>query len=258
MDLLRLQGVAVGYHRRPLLPPVDLGLRRGMFLGIVGPNGSGKTTLVRTLLGLLPPVAGHIASDGAPPRFGYVPQRDAVDLSFPLTAREIVLMGCYGRLAVGRRPRPEQHRAAEQALREVGAEALAERLFHALSGGQRQRVLIARALAGAPDILVLDEPTTGMDLPSERAMLDLVASFCARDLAVVMVSHQLGAVADYATDLCLIPGEGRPAEVGPRAELLTDERLSRVYGQPVAVASVAGHAAIYIARPGAHTTKGLG
>lgn len=258
MNLLRLQGVAVGHHRRPLLPPMDLAIQRGMFLGIVGPNGSGKTTLVRTLLGLLPPIAGRIASDGTPPRFGYVPQRDGVDLSFPLTAHEIVMMGCYGRLSPGRRPREAERRAAQQALREVGAEALADRLFHALSGGQRQRVLIARALAGAPDILVLDEPTNGMDLPSERAMLELVASFCARDIAVVMVSHQLGAVADYATDLCLLPGEGRPAEVGPRAELLTDERLSRIYGQAVAVASVAGHAAIYIAAPHKSAGQRLG
>ncbi len=249
MDLIQLAGVVVGHHGRPALPPIDLTLRRGVFLGVVGPNGSGKTTLVRTILGLLAPIAGQIRfPTGKRPRFGYVPQRDAVDPSFPLTAFEIVEMGCYGRLRLLARPNRETRVLAERALADVGADALARTAYEALSGGQRQRVLIARALAGAPDVLVLDEPTNGMDLPSERAMLDLVASFCRRDIAVIMVSHQLGAVADYAGELCLVAGPTHPVEIGPRAEVLTSQRLSRVYGQPVTVSDVGGHAAIFIPR----------
>jgi manganese/zinc/iron transport system ATP- binding protein len=248
VHLIELRGVVVGYHRRPVLPPVDLTLRRGMFHGIVGPNGSGKTTLVRTILGLIKPVSGHLAFPSGKVRFGYVPQRDAVDLSFPLSAREIVQMGGYGRLPMLAWPSKPLRASAERALSDVGASDLAEAPYHSLSGGQRQRVLIARALVGEPDVLLLDEPTTGMDLPSERAMLDLVASFTRRDIAVAMVSHQLGAVADYATELCLLSGLAHAVEVGPKREVLTSDRLTQMYGQQVRVEEIDGHAAIFIER----------
>ena len=229
------------------MPPVDLTIAAGDFLGVVGPNGSGKTTLIRTVLGLLPPVGGALEFPAKKrPRFGYVPQRDSVDQSFPLSAFEITLMGRYGLIGPGRRPRAEDRDRAHAALADVGAAELAERSYHALSGGQRQRVLVARALAGEPEILILDEPTTGMDLPSERSMLDLVASFTARKIAVVMVSHHLGLVSDYAKDLALVAGPGRPVEVGPRAEILTSARLTQIYGRSIAVRSVDGHAVIFV------------
>jgi ABC-type Mn2+/Zn2+ transport system ATPase subunit len=247
VNLIELRQVAVGYHRRALLPPVDLAIAPGTFLGIVGPNGSGKTTLVRTLLGLLRPVAGSLILPARRrPRFGYVPQREQTDLSFPLTAFEVVLMGRFGLIGPGRRPRRSDEERAHAALADVGAADLAKRPLHALSGGQRQRVLVARALAGEPEILVLDEPTTGLDLPSESALLELAAGFTDRGIAVVMVSHHLGAVADYAEELALVTGAGRPVEIGGRAEMLTSERLSRVYGQRIAVRSVDGHTVIYV------------
>jgi ABC-type Mn2+/Zn2+ transport system ATPase subunit len=247
MNLLELRRVRVGYHRQPLLPPVDLSLAPGVFMGVVGPNGSGKTTLVKTILGLLSPVEGEVVFPGGKrPRFGYVPQRESVDLSFPLTAFEIVLMGRYGIIGAGRRPKAKDMDAASAALKDVGAADLAVRPYHALSGGQRQRVLVARALAGEPEILVLDEPTTGMDLPSERSMLDLVASFTRRQIAVVMVSHHLGLVSDYAELLALCPGPGRAVEIGPREEILTSARLTGIYGRSIAVRSVDGHAVIFV------------
>lgn len=247
MRLIELRQVVVGYQRQPLLPPLDLSLEAGSFLGMVGPNGSGKTTVVRTMLGLLKPVAGIVQFPSRQrPRFGYVPQRAQVDLSFPLSALEITLMGRYGLIPAGRRPDRRDRERALAALTEVGAGALADRPYHTLSGGQQQRVLVARALAGDPEILILDEPTTGMDLPSERAMLDLVASFTARQIAVVMVSHQLGAVSDYAEKLALFPGPGRAVEIGPRAEILSSERLTRIYGVPIAVRRVNSHAVIFV------------
>jgi manganese/iron transport system ATP-binding protein len=250
LHLIELKQVRIGYHKRALLPPIDLKLSPGTFLGIVGPNGSGKTTLVRTLLGLLPPVAGQLVypagPGGKPPRFGYVPQRASVDVTFPLTAYEVVLMGRYGLIGLGRRPRATDHERTRAALADVEAADLAGRPFHALSGGQRQRVLVARALAAEPEILVLDEAATGMDLLAERAMLELAASFTARRIAVVMISHQLGAVVDYAVELALVPGGDRPVEIGRRAEILSSERLSRIYGRPIAVRSVDGHAVIFV------------
>jgi ABC-type Mn2+/Zn2+ transport system ATPase subunit len=247
VNLIELRQVRVGYHKQALLPPLDLVLAPGDFLGMVGPNGSGKTTIVRTLLGLLPPVGGEVAFPAQKrPRFGYVPQRESVDLSFPLTALEITLMGRFGLIGPGRRPRPDDLARAHAALTDVGMNELAARPYHALSGGQRQRVLVARALAGEPEILVLDEPTNGMDLPSERAMLDLVASFTRRQIAVVMVSHHLGLVSDYANTLALVAGPGRAVEIGPRAEILTSARLTQIYGRPIAVRSVDGHAVVFV------------
>jgi ABC-type Mn2+/Zn2+ transport system ATPase subunit len=247
MKLVELRQVGVGYHGQPLLPAIDLGIESGVFFGIVGPNGSGKTTIIKTILGLQPPVSGSVEFAGKRrPRFGYVPQRDSVDPSFPLTALEIALMGRYGLIPPARRPRPADVDKARAALADVGASDLAERPYHALSGGQRQRVLVARALAGEPEILILDEPTTGMDLPSERAMLQLVASFTKRQMAVVMISHHLGLVSDYAEMLALVAGPGRPVEIGTRAEILTSERLSRIYGRPVTVKAVDGHAVIFV------------
>jgi len=247
VNLVELRQVRVGHHRQPLLPPIDLNLPPGVFLGMVGPNGSGKTTIIKTILGLLPPISGELAFPrGARPRFGYVPQRDSVDVSFPLTAFEITLMGRFALIGAGRRPKPADVDRARAALADVGAEDLASRPYHALSGGQRQRVLVARALAGDPEILILDEPTTGMDLPSERSMLDLVASFTQRQIAVVMISHHLGLVSDYAELLALVPGPGRAVEIGRREEILTSARLTQIYGRDVAVRSVDGHAVIFV------------
>ncbi len=247
MNLIELANVVVGYHREPLLPAINFSLAPGVFLGVVGPNGSGKTTIVRTMLGLQPPVAGEIIFPAKKrPRFGYVPQRASVDLTFPLTAFEVALMGRYGLIGAARRPKTEDYVRTRAALSDVGVEDLADRPFHTLSGGQRQRVLVARALASEPQILILDEPTTGLDLPSERSMLDLVASFTSRQLAVVMVSHQLGAVSDYAEQLLLVAGPGQHVEIGARAEILTSKRLTEIYGRPIAVRSVDGHAVVFV------------
>ncbi|HEX2657908.1 MAG TPA: metal ABC transporter ATP-binding protein [Polyangia bacterium] len=247
MALIALNRVEVGYHRTAVLPPLDLAIEAGDAWGIVGPNGSGKTTLVRTLLGLLKPVRGTLELPSRRrPRFGYVPQRAAVDVGFPLTAFEVALMGRYGLLGPLRRPGAVDHQRTRAALADVDATDLAQRPFHALSGGQRQRILVARALASDPEILVLDEPTNGMDLPSERAMLELVRSFTARGIAVVLISHQLGAVADHVDKLVVVAGHEHPVAVGPRAELLTSERLSKIYERPIVVRAVDGHSVIYV------------
>jgi ABC-type Mn2+/Zn2+ transport system ATPase subunit len=258
MNLIELHAVAVGYRGEALLPPIDIALAPGAFLGVVGPNGAGKTTLVRTMLGLLAPVAGEVRTPlGRRPRFGYVPQRGDIDLSFPLSARAIVLMGRYPRIGLVRRPSAADHEAALHALAQVGVRDLADRGFHELSGGQRQRVLLARALAGEPEILLLDEPTTGMDLVAERAMLDQIAAFAEQGIAVLMVSHQLGAVANYAQDLCIVDRERHAVEVGPIGEVLTPARLSQLYGRPVAVETVGGFTTVFIA-DGGRRARGTG
>src|SRR6266508_2678619 len=153
MALLALRSVEVGYHRRPILPAVDLVVRRGTFLGIVGPNGSGKTTIVRTVLGLIPPISGRIEMPGGAPRFGYVPQRPELERSFPLSAVDMVLMGRFREIGLGRRVGRDAREVAMAALGRCGLAGLERRALHTLSGGQRQRALIARALVSEPQIL---------------------------------------------------------------------------------------------------------
>jgi ABC-type Mn2+/Zn2+ transport system ATPase subunit len=255
--LIELDHVEVGYHRRPILPALDLRIGRGSFVGIVGPNGSGKTTLLRTLLGLLAPVRGQLRyPEGRRPRIGYVPQRDQTDASWPLTALEIVLMSRYAGIGVGRRPGVEDRKAALAALALVGIEDLAGRPFHAVSGGQRQRILMARALCGEPELLVLDEPTNGMDLLAERGMLDLIAGFPGERVAVVMVSHQLEAIANYVHELILVDRERALVESGPTGEIMTADRLSRVYNAPVVVTRTHGYVSVFIERGGRDAANG--
>jgi len=250
MDLLTLERVEVGYHRRRILPPVDLAIRRGTFLGIVGPNGSGKTTLVRTMLGLIPPVTGRVVHpSGRPPRFGYVPQRAESERSFPATTLDMVLMGRYPRVGLGRRVGAKDRDAARAALGKVGLAGLEARPLHTLSGGQRQRALIARALTSAPEVLVLDEPTTGMDLVAERALLTLVETLRTEmDLGVVMISHHLALVANFVREVLLVDRERGAVDHGSLEEVVTAERLSRLYGETVAVQEVFGYKIVFLDR----------
>lgn len=247
MALLGLSRVEVGYHGRALLPPVDLEIRPGTFLGIVGPNGSGKTTLVRTMLGLVPPVSGRLETPQGPPRFGYVPQRPELERSFPLSGMDMVLMGTFPRAGLGRRVGAAQREAARHAIERVGLKGLEHRPLHQLSGGQRQRALIARALASDPQILILDEPTTGMDVLAEKALLDLVERVRRElDLGVVMISHHLGLVANFVHEVLLVDKERAALVHGPVAEVVTAEKLSALYGEPVIVTEVNGHRMVYL------------
>ena len=173
-------------------------------------------------------------------RFGYVPQRDSVDYNFPLKVIDVVMMGRYDRIGVGRRPSKEDRKLAIDALDHVGIADLAERQLSALSGGQKQRTLIARALVGEPNILVLDEPTNGMDLVSTTQILSLVRELHERDnITVLMVSHALNEVANYVERIALtLEGSFR---IGSVDEIMNEQVLSGMYGIPVEVDRFGGH-----------------
>jgi ABC-type Mn2+/Zn2+ transport system ATPase subunit len=240
---LSFDRVTLGYGRRVVLRDVDLDVPAGDFLGIVGPNGAGKTTLLKALLGTLRPLRGTIRIPGQGVVFGYVPQRQAVDETFPLTVREMILMGCFARIGLFRRPRARDHARVVESAQHVGIADLLERRYRTLSGGQKQRTLIARALAAEPTILVLDEPTNGMDLPAENAIMELVRRLHRDDrLTVVMVSHLLNVVASYVARLAIV-GDGR-LEVGPVDSMLTAEKLTALYGTPVSVHRLNGFAVV--------------
>ncbi|MDB4947900.1 MAG: hypothetical protein JWM27_549 [Gemmatimonadetes bacterium] len=238
-DLVTFRGVRLGYGRRTILSGLDFSIPEGDFLGLVGPNGAGKTTVLRGILGSLRPLEGTIAVDPGL-RFGYVPQRDQVDYSFPLKVLDVVMMGRYDRIGLGRRPGADDRRRAVAALEHVGIADLADRQLGDLSGGQKQRTLIARALVGEPNLLILDEPTNGMDLVSTTQILGLVRELHETDgMTVIMVSHALNEVANYVERIALVVGGG--FRIGTVDEIMSESVLSAMYGIPVDVDSFNGH-----------------
>jgi len=243
--LVTLENAAVGYHRRRLLEGVDLEVREGDFLAVVGPNGGGKTTLVRAALGALPLLGGR-RGGRRPLRIGYVPQREHVDTIWPFRAGEVVRMGRVPLLGPLRRPGLADDEAVHRAMARVRVEHLHDHAYGDLSGGQRQRTLIARALAADPELLVLDEPTNGMDPAAELATMDLLRDLhAAGGLAVVMVSHRLENVANYAHTLAFVDKDRQLFRVGTLAEMLRPEALSALYGRPVAVRELEGRWLVY-------------
>jgi len=194
MPLLRLVEADFGYDRQPIIRRASLDVNAGEFVVLVGSNGSGKTTLLRGLLGLLPPLAGRVER-GAALRYGYVPQRETLDALYPLSGNDVVLLGASRDLAFWRPAGAAERAGCRAALAAVRATDFAERRYGQLSGGQRQRILIARALATRPSLLLLDEPTAGVDPETEAAIIGVLASLRAEHrLAIWMVTHQLHAV----------------------------------------------------------------
>jgi ABC-type Mn2+/Zn2+ transport system ATPase subunit len=231
-----------------VLTDITFDVPAGDFLGLVGPNGAGKTTILRAILGTLTPLSGSV-SMASGLRFGYVPQRDSVDYNFPLKVLDVVMMGRYDRIGLMRRPSRDDRNRAYAALEHVGIRNLAEQALSSLSGGQKQRALIARALVGEPNVLVLDEPTNGMDLVSTTQILGLVRELHERDnLTVLMVSHALNEVANYVERIALVVERG--FRIGDVGNIMTEETLTQMYGIPVDVDEMHGHR-IVVARRGA-------
>lgn len=228
---LTLQNLVLGYEGKAILPPLDLSMKKGDFLGIVGPNGSGKTTILKAILGLLHPLSGRVMTAGGT-RFGYVPQQEVLDELFPLTARDIVAMARYPLMGMRLRLNSHDREMVENSLERVDLLAIANRPYRELSGGQKQRTLIARALAAEPDILVLDEPTSGMDIIGESAIMGIIEKLNAQGLSIILVTHILNLVARYAGSILLIHGE---IFHGTLDEILTEEMLTKAYNSPIRV-----------------------
>lgn len=230
--VLRCEKLVVGWGDTALLPPIDVAIRRGSMLAVVGRNGSGKTTWFKTILGLMPPISGRVALGSPAPKLAYVPQSLEVDPTLPLEARDVVL---WGRLRDRSFWRPwasrEDRHAVDRALHEAGASELAGRPFQDLSKGQRQRVLFARMLASEPDLALLDEPTSAMDMVAERDAIHLLARLArSRGMAVVLVSHAVDVAASHADRILLLDRVARQVVLGPRDEVLGSEAYRRHCG----------------------------
>jgi len=226
--IIHLRSVTVGYRGAAVLAGVDFTLLRGSFTALLGANGSGKTTLLRTLVGLLPPMQGRVEFDAAStPVLGYVPQQEHLDPNYPLTAFDIVLMGAHVRMPAGFGVPASERRTALECLSATGVAEIAGRRFAQLSGGQKQRVLIARALMTRPDILILDEPTSGIDASATVSILELLGEFHRdRNLTILLVTHDFGIVRRHANQVAWLH-HGR-LTAGDTATLMTAEQVAEM------------------------------
>lgn len=210
MAYLVCNELSVGYDGKAVATGLSFVVNPGDLLCVIGENGAGKSTLIRTLLGLLTPVGGEVRfGDGlVSGEVGYLPQQGDVQRDFPASVGEIVLSGCLSRL--GMRPffGKEERRMASEALGRVGASDLSRQSFSELSGGQQQRVLLARALCAASRLIVLDEPTTGLDPEASRSLYELLDSLRAEGVAIIAVTHDVREALSHATHVLALDETG--------------------------------------------------
>jgi ABC-type Mn2+/Zn2+ transport system ATPase subunit len=243
--VLEARGLSLAYGSLDVVVDVDWIVRCGEFWFLLGPNGTGKSTLLKSIFGVVRPRKGTLTL--APElaggrRIGFVPQRCNLRSTLPLTVAEFVRMGLT---RTGIRGREARENLA-MAIDDVGLESASERNYGSLSGGQRQRALVARALVRRPDLLILDEPTNGLDLPAEESFLALVARLNReRGLTLILVTHAIALAARYASHVALITS--RRVIAGTRAEVLTGERLRAAYGVAVDITyDAAQHPAVRV------------
>ena len=242
--MIEVADLVVSYHRAPrnAVDGVSFVAPRGQLTALAGPNGSGKSSIVRALLRRADVTRGAVTIDGRDVNalsyaelardVAVVPQRE--EATFPTRVREYVALGRYPHLGLWRAPAGDDDRAVDAALTQAGVDDLAERDTDALSGGEWQRVRIARALAQKTPALVLDEPTTFLDVAHEMAIFELLSSLARSGLAVLLVSHQLNLVARFADTIVLLD-EGRVATSGAPADVMQADRLESIYRWPVVV-----------------------
>jgi len=221
--LVEVNHVTFGYGAEPVLEDICLHLHPGQFAALVGPSGAGKTSLLKLILGTLHPLRGEICIHGKvlngepAPRVGYVPQLETVDWNFPVTVEQVVWMGRARRSGPWPWPSAEDRRRLRGVLDRLGIGQLAKRHIRDLSGGQQQRVFLARALIAEPDLLVLDEPTTGVDMHTAENVLHMLADLNRQGMTVLMTTHDLNAAAAHLPwVICLnrrVVAQGAPEEV---------------------------------------------
>lgn len=207
--IIELTNVCFSYNSDEVIKDVSLEIHKGDYVGIIGPNGGGKSTLMKLMLGLLHPKDGSVKLFDTPlqkfnnwSRIGYVPQKTHFDMNFPVTVKEVVAMGRYGKRGLFHFPNKEDNEKTEKALRQVDMLEYKDRQISDLSGGQQQRVFIARALVTEPEVIFLDEPTVGVDVKTQQQFYHLLRKLNRElNLTLVLVSHELDVVAHESTEL---------------------------------------------------------
>ncbi len=244
---IKASNISAGYQKHIVLENFSVSIKSGEFWGVVGANGSGKTTLIKTLTGVISPLHGKVYRSSKL-TFGYVPQESNLDTIFPLTALEVVLMGRIPKAGIGRRMSKSDKLLAMQYMERVAISHLANKQFRLLSGGQKQRTLIARALTFEPDVLVLDEPSSGMDISGEAEMIHLIVELLKTiRQTVLLITHDLNVIANYAQNLIILhSGEKSHFETGSVKELMTEEKIKQIYQQNVRLVSLHNKIHIFV------------
>ncbi len=230
---IEVHNLSVAYNRIPVLWDIDFELPQGQIIGIVGPNGSGKSTLLKAIMGLVPLSSGFSKIfdkelDLVRKKVAYVPQRESVDWNFPATVEDVVRMGRYKRGKLFNRLSSIDKQLALEAIEKVKLTPYKDRQISQLSGGQQQRVFLARALAQGADMYVMDEPFVGVDVATEKTILELLITMKNEGKTVVIVHHDLQTVSDSFDYLVLL--NTRLIAHGPTKEILTEENLQATYG----------------------------
>lgn len=246
--IIKFSNTTIAYQQRTALEDITLEIYQGEFVGIIGPNGSGKTTLLKSILGLVRPVRGsvqifdcacHKLRCRHKARIGYIPQKGEIDPNFPVTVMETVMMGRYSSIGLLKRPASRDKELVLSALREVEMEGYVDSPLGHLSGGQHQRVLIARALVQQPEVLLMDEPTTGIDTPTQHSMIRLISNLHkSLNLTVLLVTHDINMISPYVDRMALL--KVRLYAIGTPADVLREKTLSEIYGKQVVVATKEG------------------
>jgi len=242
---LQIHDMTVAYHRKPVLWDVDVDVPAGRLIGIIGPNGAGKSTLIKAVMNLVPRISGSVLVYGKTfeqnrHRVGYVPQRESVDWDFPVSALDVVCMGCYGRIGWFRPVARKFRQQAMQALERVGLVDLAHRQISQLSGGQQQRTFLARALVQNADLYLMDEPFAAVDAATELAIVQVLRDLRASGKTVMVVHHDLQTVSEYFDHLIMI--NMRIVAHGPTEVIFTNENLQKTYGGKLTLLAEAAHA----------------
>jgi manganese/iron transport system ATP-binding protein len=224
--ILKVDNLTVGYNSTHVLDAVSFSIEPGERVAVVGPNGSGKSTLFKALTGLVRLIAGTIQTNGA--KIGYVPQRSEVDWRFPVTVHDVVMMGRIAEIGWLRWQRPSDREVVRRCLAQVGMTEFAGRQIGELSGGQQQRVFIARALAQNASILLMDEPFSGVDVPSQEAILDILDRLREQCVTVLVSTHDLNLAMERFDQLALL--NHALIAYGPAREVVTPAALAAAYG----------------------------
>ncbi|MEX1232897.1 MAG: ABC transporter ATP-binding protein [Planctomycetaceae bacterium] len=240
---LTIDDMTVAYDRKPVLWNIDYDAPLAKLVAIVGPNGAGKSTLIRAVLDLVPLVSGVVRVFGQPyrqqrSRVAYVPQRGSVDWDFPVSALDVVAMGLYRQIGWCRPVTKKYKELALHALDRLGMAAFARRQISQLSGGQQQRVFLARALVQEADLYLMDEPFTGVDAATERAIVELLRELQAQGKTALVVHHDLQTVNEYFDEVLLL--NLHLVAAGPTADVFTVENLRKTYGGKLALLDQVG------------------
>ncbi|MXV39201.1 ATP-binding cassette domain-containing protein [Flavobacteriaceae bacterium Ap0902] len=230
---IQIDDLTVSYHQKPVLWDIDLVVPQGILMAIVGPNGAGKSTLIKSILGIVPPLAGTVTVLGKSykenkKKIAYVPQRGSVDWDFPVTVLDVVMMGTYGSLGWFSRAGKKEKEASIEALKKVSMLDYKDRQISQLSGGQQQRVFLARALVQEAEVYLMDEPFQGVDATTELAIIKLLKTLKQEGKTVVVVHHDLDTVPEYFDWVTLL--NIKVLASGEVNETFTTENLQKAYG----------------------------